>query len=179
MIVLLAQAMTATPLVPPRPNLGPEPMHSPASHLGTLLGLAAATIILGALIVRLMRRSRKKRTQISVSDRTTDSKPALSSDPRIRLIIFAEMLRNALVERFGPHWAAKTTQEILAETQLDALLGSERLEQLAHVLREGDRAKFSWKLCEATQGEDLEPLVRALVDEITRAAGATSMIKGK
>jgi cbb3-type cytochrome oxidase subunit 3 len=178
-IGLRAQAMTGVPIQLPRPNLGPEPMRKPAIGFATILGLAAAAIVLATLIAWAMRRRKRKRLDTSASGGLHDSNRLLSATPRVRLIFCAELLRRALVKRYGPRWAAKTTEEIVAEPELAALLGPERTEQLTCILRAGDRATFARDLGDADQGEDVEPLVRALIEALAPAAGATSTIKGK
>jgi hypothetical protein len=176
-INFLAQAMTAAPIVPPRPNLGPEPMLAPAPSSRIVLGFAAALVV-GSLIVWRMRRRHKPRARSLTSDASQGQSQALPDAPRLQFIIFAEMLRRALVARFGPHWQAKTTEEICSEADLAALLGPERRGQLARLLHIGDRAKFAWELDEQDQGEEWARVVSALVDAIA-PAGATSTIKGK
>jgi hypothetical protein len=178
-IGLLAQAMTAEPIVPPRPNLGPEPMRAPGPGLAAVLGFLVAAIVLAGLLVWAVRRWRRSRARLLTPLEAAGSKRVLPKSPRIRLILFAELIRQALVKRFGPHWGAKTTEEIVVEPILAELLGLERKEELARILRVGDRAKFAWDLDDDAQGEDRESLVRAIVEEIGSAPGATSTINGK
>jgi hypothetical protein len=180
-IGLLAQAAAGAALVPPRPNLGPEPMHAPALGLATVLGFAAALIIMGSLLRRLAWRRRQARARRLATGADPGAQPALPTSLRLRSIVYAEMLRHALVTRFGPKWAARTTEEIVAEPDVAALLGPERTEQLARLLRAGDCAKFAAERLDATQGDDWETLVPALVEAIApaAAAGATSTINGK
>ncbi len=57
--------------------------------------------------------------------------------------MLAERVRDALVGRFGPSWAAKTTEEIVESTTLIEAIGRERVEPLVRFLHESDRAKFA------------------------------------
>jgi len=63
--------------------------------------------------------------------------------PRERLIGLSGSLREALTDRFGASYRARTTEELSADGQLGELLGGELFEQLIHFLDEIDQLKFA------------------------------------
>ena len=63
-----------------------------------------------------------------------------SSDPSIR---WAESVRRVLVVRFGPAWAAKTSEEIAGAAEVVDRLGAERASALRRLLAAADFRKFS------------------------------------
>ncbi len=168
-------------LVPPRPNLGPEPL--PPSRLSTgplvLGGLALAFLIAIALVARRRRRPRRSRTTATQAPpRARNGDP---SSPRDRMIDWSDAVREALVARFGPAWRAKTTEEIAVEDALVPALGDEQAALLVRFLAAADRLKFAQEGEPAREPaahsvEDWEPWVAAFV---IPEAGASSKTKGK
>jgi hypothetical protein len=168
------------PLLPPRPNLGPEPLSSPWPSADAGLAVIAGVILLALLMVWLVRRH-WRRPASPVPSLAISDEPLT---PRQRLIQTADRLRAALVARFGPSWAAKTTEEIATEPALADLLGAERLAPLLELLRAADRAKFASEpqlpdpgLQPPTPNHDWVDKLLAVLT--AAAAGANSRIKGK
>jgi hypothetical protein len=64
-------------------------------------------------------------------------------DPSSRHLAAAEILRAALASRHGPTYRARTTEEILSDPSLLALLGPDRLHLLGSILSSADRLKFA------------------------------------
>ena len=127
----------AAPLLPPRPNLGPEPWPKP-SPWWWIVALAASVLVSTVIAIRVMRHRKKSKRLSPVS--SSSIAPRTIDHP---LTAWAESVRDVLVARFGPSWAAKTTEEIAAEPSLAERLGSERAAQLVRFFHAADRAKFA------------------------------------
>jgi hypothetical protein len=130
-----------TPLVPPRPNLGPEPLSDPAifSPLALMVILAGLAI---AAALFWNRRNRKRRS--STPDQNNGA--ADSEEPpsvRDRLIALSPTIRSALTGRFGPSCLAKTTEELASDDRIGEILGQADFERLIGILNAIDRLKFS------------------------------------
>lgn len=136
-------APTRAVLVPPRPNLGPDPYPqgavSPKAFTAAGVGL-----VFGLLVILWVRRRLKKKRRAApvptVAPRPTLADPSTTRD---WMIVWSDNVRDALVERFGPAWRAKTTEEISTDERLADALGSEQATQLLVFLNEADRAKFA------------------------------------
>jgi hypothetical protein len=125
-------------LVPPRPNLGPDPIPGPSST--PALVLVALLLALAAWRgVRWVRRRRLRGGR--AAHPIMPDIPAGS--PRDRLIAGSEAVREALAARFGPAWGAKTTEELADRPELADRLGAERTARLVALLEAADRAKFA------------------------------------
>ncbi|WP_152053413.1 hypothetical protein [Tautonia marina] len=134
---------TAEPVLPPRPNLGPEPWLDSSEGNGwglVFLGLILLVALASGLWMRWRRN--RRRAQLPESERGQNRPPAFPSpiDHRIRR---AERLRDALITAFGPNWSAKTTEEIAADPALLTRLGPERSARVVAILADADRAKFA------------------------------------
>ena len=173
-----SQAVDADSLVPPRPNLGPEPWPDDPEWStivgGWALGLALALVVV-VLVVIGRRRWNKPRSR-SVAADGLDT-PAIEGPPtaRQRLIAASELVRGGLIAAFGPAWASKTTEEIAEEPGLVGRLGPSLSEGLLSFLRLADRAKFAEAEPEST--EDWEAWAGSFVSSLE--AGTTSRINGK
>jgi hypothetical protein len=183
-------------LVPPYPNLGPEPMEEGGPVVGWWLAAAALALGLSAIVAVLALRRRQGRAH-KVGGSTAKSSPPLpcpgdETDGRERLIALAEAVRAALVARFGEGWRAKTTEEVADAPDLRDALGPDAAARLVTFLRLADLAKFSGDRFDAEGAPDAgqrEPaawygsaagLVSALATPACGgAAGARSRIKGK
>ncbi|HWE36861.1 MAG TPA: hypothetical protein VG406_09875 [Isosphaeraceae bacterium] len=165
----------AAPLIPPRPNLGPEPWAEEGNPRGWVAWSVVALVVLAAVAVIVARRRGAKRRKTSKRQMVNISNGSLPTEPRERLVAWSGRARGALVGRFGAAWGARTTEEIAADEALASLLDPGRFEGLVRLLRQADRAKFAG--IGDDQGEDWEPWVAAFVAEL--AAGATSRINGK
>jgi hypothetical protein len=128
-------------LVPPRPNLGPEPWLDLQPM--NLVWPALLVLVLLLLAVLLWRRSRRnaaraRRDNLAPGD-LADSNPS----PRDRLVALSGSIRDALTVQFGSSCRAKTTEELAADDRLEQLLGDEELRELIRFLDQIDRLKFA------------------------------------
>ena len=167
-------------LVPPRPNLGPEPMLAPwsftAAIVATLIVLVLVMTTLLAMLAYLRRFARRDRLRAECAARHGLPRDFPESS-RERWIIFSRAIRQALATRFGQAWGAKTTEEIAAEHALADVLGPERSAELIHLLQQADRAKFA----DSPVADPPVPLpyLSDLVMALTSTAGERSRIRGK
>ncbi len=172
---------TKAVLVPPQPNLGPEPLPEPGSVVHALLALVFVIAGLSqlGLILRLLRKLRNRRRLRAL--RVEQARPAaVPGSLRDQIIARSQEVRAALAARFGPSWRAMTTEEIAAGPALADHLGPDRAARLIAFLGAADRAKFAGE-------DDSEPPLPSSdsteVDELLSAlraeAGARSRINGK
>jgi hypothetical protein len=127
-------------LVPPRPNLGPEPWSETRidRELPLEIGLALALVLAG--VFWIVRRSRAGRRRMSPAE------PQLSAhdnSPGAMLLSLAASVREGLADRFGPALRARTTEEIAADAAIREALGEVNLEPLTDLLVAADRWKFA------------------------------------
>jgi hypothetical protein len=150
--------------VPPRPNLGPEPMDASAIPPAQLLAILAAFMLLAlgvALTARAYRRRRGRRPPFpSLHAPVIDPTEA----PGEWMIAWSVALRESLAARFGPAWRAKTTEELAGEPNLSAAIGDESRTRLLAFLAAADRAKFA--------ESDPADLVRQVSEEALRTLSA-------
>jgi hypothetical protein len=165
---------TAQGLVPPRPNLGPEPWVEEWDR-SWIVGLSILVLAVLLLIARWWRRARRSKSHRPALD--VEPAPGQEPDlsPRSRLIASAEAVRSAIVAAHGPAWASKTTEELADEPELVERLGVDRAARLVELFRVSDRAKFAGEDPEAV--EDWEAWAGHLLEEWS--AGATSRSIGK
>ena len=156
-------------LVPPRPNLGPEPWREPDSGLRFPLAVGGTAIAL--LLATWMWRSRVARRQRGAGEANRRI-PAADLTPRDRLVGLSETIRDAMTAQFGSSFRAKTTEELSADERLVQLLGEEGFGDLMRFLDRIDRLKFASERSD-DRGEELsqalatwEPLVTALAARI-------------
>lgn len=159
-------------LVPPRPNLGPEPW---PDRPGGTTGLGWWGVALGLLLVLALARWRRRlNARPADPDKTPDHIDTPEPTPRQRLIAASEGVRDALIAAFGPAWASKTTEDIAADPAPSGRLGPDDSERLIEFLRLADRAKFAGESPKSV--EDWEGWAVGFRDSL---AGATSRISGK
>lgn len=125
-------------LVPPRPNLGPEPFPEPEPVWPWLAGPAVAV---GLLLAGLRLRRRRRRAGSPAVHAPPDAPAPGTSAGGV--VAHADAVRAALVARFGATWRAKTTEEIAGDPGPAEAFGTATAERLNLLLREADRAKFS------------------------------------
>jgi hypothetical protein len=133
------QGATPRGLVPPRPNLGPEPWYEAQPIPGVWLGL----LILGCVLVgwffwRWLHhgRARFKRGELAAEDRP-------DATPRERLVALSNSIREAMTVQYGTTWRAKTTEELSENSQLVQAVGPEGFEELIRFLDQVDHIKFA------------------------------------
>jgi len=172
-------------LVPPRPNLGPEPLPPSLSLaelvLAGVLGTALMVLLLSGL-VRLRRR--RGRGRLGTAPFEVPAGPFASR--REQMAAWSSAIRAALAARFGGHWQARTTEEIAADAALGERLGPEPAAELVRFLALADLAKFDDRagLQPPLPDPDLASgwlvaLVASTSPSSVPAAGARSRIKGK
>jgi hypothetical protein len=128
----------ARSLIPPQPNLGPEPWsNGPSLDPVWLVVLAVFALIATWLAWKIVRRRRIRLPEGPVSPE------ALDESPRGRLVALSASAKTALATRFGTAWRAKTTEELAVEPALAELLGPEMLRELIEFLDRIDRLKFA------------------------------------
>jgi hypothetical protein len=158
-------------LVPPRPNLGPEPWSESQSPQVALIALTLLVLMAAAAIYAIWRRRRNAR-------RNDDKRPPVDrpdATARERLIGLSGSLREALSDRFGPAYRARTIEELFADSQLGEALGVEPLEQLTHFLVQVDQLKFAPERA----NRDQQVLQLELAEWTPRVASLTTQIRAK
>jgi hypothetical protein len=129
-------------LVPPQPNLGPEPWRDPDATPWLMPAVAAAMVLVLLLAVwlwyrrRAALRSRKSAIPaggLAIADPT----------PRDRLVGLSESIRDTMTVQFGSSCRAKTTEELSADHRLAELLGDEGFRELIRFLDRIDLVKFA------------------------------------
>lgn len=160
-------------LVPPRPNLGPEPWSEPQAMQGPLFALLALVLFVGVSAVLYVIWRRRK-----IARRPQEKQPpieAAGATARDQLIGLSGSLRGALVDRFGPSYRARTIEELFADKTLGELLGAEHLEQLTHFLIQVDQLKFAPERAP----RDQETLQLELEDWAPRVENLKTVIRAK
>jgi hypothetical protein len=165
---------TAQGLVPPRPNLGPEPWVEDSGR-SSIVGLSILGLVVLLILAWWWRRARRSRSDRPSLEVELAQVPEPDLSPRSRLIASAEAVRSAIVATHGPAWASKTTEELADEPELVERLGVDRTARLVELFRVSDRAKFAGEEPEAV--EDWEAWTGHLLEEWS--AGATSRSIGK
>jgi hypothetical protein len=122
-------------LIPPRPNLGPEPFEKP-SRVNAWPVAAAVTFVVIVLCLVLRRRARR----IAVS---TTAQPASGNTPADAVHALADSVRAQLVLRFGDPWRARTTEQIAESHAIAEALGAESFQMLVAFLQAVDVVKYS------------------------------------
>ncbi len=127
-------------LVPPRPNLGPEPWSEESLPPWPLLtvGLVLAAALLASLIWMLRRRRRRGRAVAPPQSVT-----ALDT-PDAQLLSLAVQARETLATRFGPALRARTTEEISSDAVVKEALGEDHFASLIRLPATADRWKFAF-----------------------------------
>jgi hypothetical protein len=126
-------------LVPPRPNLGPEPWSDlqPIALFFWVGGALPALLVIW-LVWRRLRSARIKQAGLDLSNQGP-----LDTSPRGRLVALSNSMRDVMANQFGTAWRAKTTEELSAEPRLEQALGDDQLKELTRFLDQVDRLKFA------------------------------------
>ena len=158
----------AESLVPPRPNLGPEPWPEPSGWPGTRgwAGLVVALIVAAVAWRAVRRRTAGAAVAVEAGPPPDDR----DQSPGRRLIAASEVVRTALIEAFGPAWGSRTTEEVADDPTLAGRLDPAEVDRLVGLLREADRVKFG--SAEPDAADDWEVWASGLASAL--AAGATS-----
>ena len=126
-------------LVPPCPNLGPEPWYEAQPVPGVLLVLLMpGCVLLGWFFWRRLRRGR---TRLKRGDRAPEDRP--DATPRERLVALSNSIREAMTVQYGTTWRAKTTEELSADGLLVQAVGPEGFKELIRFLDQVDHIKFA------------------------------------
>jgi hypothetical protein len=127
-------------LVPPRPNLGPEPWSEVSTRrdLPWIIGSLAAGLLLCICWFVIRRRGRRRRAIPPLVQHVIGI-----DDPAAQLVNLAGQVREMLATRFGPSIRARTTEELSADPAIKEALGGDRLESLIRLLRAADLWKFA------------------------------------
>ncbi len=126
-------------LIPPRPNLGPEPWQKTQPMPAVYFVLALLFILSSAALYGAWRHRRGVRAR--AAKRPLVERP--DATPRQRLIGLWGSVRDALTDRLGASYRARTTEELAGDQELAELLGVELCQQLIHFLDQIDRLKFA------------------------------------
>jgi hypothetical protein len=153
-------------LVPPRPNLGPEPWREPDATPQLLLALGLA-----AVVVLLVSWAWRRRGVVGTRGpgASTGGPPAAEPTSRERLVGLSETIRDALTAQFGHSCRAKTTEELSADERLSQLLGEEDFRHLIVFLDRIDLLKFAPDRSE-NHDEGLDELLRTWETRMTALA---------
>ncbi len=128
-------------LVPPCPNLGPEPWHDPQSLSRVLPAFLILMVLLLAPL--LWRRHRRSAARVRRDQQLPGSLADSNPTPRDHLLALSASIRDALTVPFGTACRALTTEELAADRRLEALLGDQDLGELIRFLDHVDRVKFA------------------------------------
>jgi hypothetical protein len=126
-------------LVPPRPNLGPEPWSDPPP-IALFVWVACA---LACLVLILLLRRRLHRVRAGRAGHELSNQGPPDTTPRGRLVALSQSTRDVLANQFGTAWRAKTTEELSAEPLLAEVLGRDQLQELIRFLDQVDQLKFA------------------------------------
>lgn len=127
-------------LVPPKPNLGPEPWRDVRPHSWLLLSAIVVAIVgVAFLLGWTWRRRAALRARRALSAVAMAAEPT----PRDRLVGLSESIRDALTVPFGISGRAKTTEELASDERLAGLLGDEDFRELIRFLDRIDVIKFA------------------------------------
>jgi hypothetical protein len=130
---------SARGLVPPRPNLGPEPWSEsqPIPFLFVAVGILICLLVVSLAWRRLGRR------WVGAPPRDLPKQGPLDASPKGRLVAHSDSIRDVLASQFGNTWRAKTIEELSLEARLTQVLGRDQLDELIRFLDQVDRLKFA------------------------------------
>ena len=129
----------ARALVPPRPNLGPEPWSDPLPF-ALFLWVAGA---LACLFLTWLLRRRLRHMGVGRTGQLVSNLGPRDTTPRGRLVALSHSMRDVLTNQFGTTWRAKTTEELSVEPRLAAVLGHVQLLELIRFFDQVDQLKFA------------------------------------
>ncbi len=183
-----ANVQTPISLVPPRPNLGPEPYLelNRGSEAWSIVLFAGLCVLAASLVLAFSRRWSKRRS--NQGETTTD---LVELSPKRLMELWSGEVRDALIKRFGPKYAGTTTEELAEDSAIVGALGRTEADLLLELLGLADRVKFSthddswnsesfehWRRWVEDLPGKLEP-PRPVHGRSAPAAGATSSTSGR
>jgi hypothetical protein len=181
-----APGETPASLVPPYPNLGPEPLTQHWYEGGRPVGVGLILAVVAAFVL-MLRAWRKQGRQAAPDGARAGGSEAdgTVAAVRDRFIARSTAVRTALVERFGNPWRAKTTEEVAVALGGDGSVDGDLVERLVGFLHLADLAKFGGAQFDGAAGAlsaqrgpvDPDGWCAELVAGL--AAGARSTISGK
>ncbi len=128
-------------LVPPRPNLGPDPLPDGVAT-GWWVGLSVLVVMV--VMASLWRWRRRRRVMNAASlEAAVGLGGASGASAEDLMLGLGVSVRGLLIERFGQVWRAKTTEELATSLDLAKILGEEGLAELVAVLDRVDQIKFA------------------------------------
>ncbi len=142
----------SAPLLPPRPNLGPEAW--PESIEETRVNVEAITFGFGLFAILLLLigfrwLSQRHRNRTEIRDPVVDARTR-ATDPSLpapdRLLAQAEAIRESLIKALGPQWGARTTEELVDSEEIVQQLEPEQSQYIIAILRRADQLKFAGDL---------------------------------
>jgi len=126
-------------LVPPRPNLGPEPWPE-LDEWSLGLWIASGLCLVLTLAAAWRHWSRKRRSAPPAAAANQPNPLAAPDNPLVEL---AAVARQTLGSLPGASWPSRTTEEIARDLELRKRLGDPHFERLIELLARADHIKFS------------------------------------
>lgn len=143
-------------ILPPRPNLGPEPWDD-RSFTDLFIIIAFVLFVINALlfIYKLLMDIRGS----ARSNRSSSTENPANDDPKAVWVAWSNRVRAALDREFGAGHSARTTEEIEGDSAIKTGMNADRRDRLIAFLRAADQAKFG--------GESiaLDPETRSIWDD--------------
>jgi hypothetical protein len=162
-------------LVPPRPNLGPEPFETSAPWRW-----AAGPAAVGLAVVAAAWWARSRRGTRRPTTTVKEPMEATRPSPDEAILALADRAREALVSRFGESFRAKTTEEVAPNPDVVSSFDAETRERLAELLRHADLVKFAGRGVGVSPEDFTEAGQWAeWVEGFVVVAGARSTTRGK
>ncbi len=129
---------SADPDVPPRPNLGPEPW--PDREWSSAWWMLLALPLFGLVAWRFRRANARSAAVVAVGSLDEDEVILTASQ---RLARLADRVRDRLADRFGPGWAAMTTEELHVALFAGVPIDDFPAADAVSLFSAADRAKFA------------------------------------
>ena len=166
------QAGAVSPILPPRPNLGPEPW--PVSdHSSPWWLLSAAPVV---LLVIWWSRRRRQVAQASNEQVPRVNSPVVTASEN--LIHLVDDVREAMSRLLGSTWEAMTTEEIAIELPRIEEINQNLCDRTIVYLVAADRAKFAGGEISADRFAEAELWAADLLSALGKA-GARSSQSGR
>jgi hypothetical protein len=162
--------VSKTVILPPRPNLGPEPLPPPDEPaFGPLAWIAAIGLPALALFGWVLLRRRRKPAAPHEPGAIETTRADLGDAHPSSIVAAAEMARKLVAARLGPDWLARTTEELTADPAVARSLTAATRTRLEALLQAADRAKFAPGSGVAGDGQGWDELLSTLGEELSRS----------